>query len=142
MTARLVIVGMAGALFGAGLAVSGMTDPARVIGFLDVTGSWDPTLLFVMAGAVLTFGVGLALMRKLRGGQGWFGVRLPTRDSGPVDRPLVIGSLIFGIGWGLAGFCPGPAIANLAALRSEALVFVPAMVVGMLAARVAFRVDR
>ena len=142
MTARLLIVGLAGALFGAGLAVSGMTDPARVIGFLDVTGSWDPTLLFVMAGAVLTFGVGLALMRQRRGGHGWFGVRLPTRDNGPVDRPLVMGSLIFGIGWGLAGFCPGPALANLAALKSEALVFVPAMVVGMLAARVAFRVDR
>jgi uncharacterized membrane protein YedE/YeeE len=141
MTARFAIIALAGILFGAGLAVSGMTDPARVIGFLDVTGVWDPTLLFVMAGAVLTFGVGLAFMRKWRGGQGWFGVRLPTRDNSPVDRSLVIGSLIFGIGWGLSGFCPGPAVANLAAWRIEALLFVAAMAVGMLAARLAFRVD-
>lgn len=142
MTARFSIVALAGALFGAGLAVSGMTDPARVIGFLDVTGSWDPTLLFVMAGAVLTFGAGLAFMRQRRRGQGWFGVKLPARDRGPVDRPLVIGSLIFGIGWGLSGFCPGPAVANFAAWRIEALVFVPAMAAGMLAARLAFRADQ
>lgn len=141
MNVRLPIVAVAGLLFGAGLAVSGMTDPTRVIGFLDITGAWDPALLFVMAGAVLTFGVGLAAVRNLRGGKGWFGVILPTRNTDPIERRLVIGALIFGIGWGLAGFCPGPALANLAAWRTEALVFVPAMAIGMLIVRVAFRAD-
>ena len=142
MNARLMIVGLSGALFGAGLAISGMTDPMRIIGFLDVTGAWDPTLVFVMVGAVFVFGAGLALMRIVRHGQGWFGVKLPARDLDPVDRRLVLGAVIFGIGWGLAGFCPGPAIANLAAWRIEALLFVPAMAVGMLIARAALGADR
>lgn len=142
MNARLLIVSFAGVLFGAGLALSGMTNPTRVVGFLDVMGSWDPTLLWVMAGAVLTFGGGLAIIGAVRHGQGWFGVKLPTRNHDPVDCRLVIGALIFGLGWGLAGFCPGPALANLAAWRMEALLFVPAMAVGMLIARAAFGVDR
>ena len=142
MNARLLIVSLAGVLFGAGLALSGMTNPTRVVGFLDVMGRWDPTLLWVMAGAVLTFGGGLAIIRAVRHGQGWFGVKLPTRNDDPVDRRLVIGALIFGLGWGLAGFCPGPALANLAAWRMEALLFVPAMAVGMLIARAVFGVDR
>ena len=141
MTKRNLIVFAAGSLFGVGLAVSGMTDPARVIGFLDITGAWDPSLAFVMGGAVTTFGLGLILWRKCTGGRGWFGVALPKRDCTAVDRRLVGGAAIFGVGWGLVGFCPGPAFVNLAALRPEALVFVPAMAVGMLLARVGFGAD-
>ena len=113
----------------------------RVTGFLDVAGSWDPALAFVMGGAVTTFGLGLAQWRKLMGGAGWFGTRLPVREDEPADRQLVIGALVFGIGWGLAGFCPGPALAGLGALRAEALAFVPAMAVGMLLARYVFGAD-
>lgn len=138
---RLPLFLLSGALFGSGLVLSGMTDPARVRAFLDVTGAWDPTLAFVMAGAVGTFGLGMALVRRLRGGRGWFGTRLPARDLDPVDRRLVIGAAIFGAGWGLAGFCPGPALANLAAWRTETLVFLPAMAVGMVLARVLYRAD-
>jgi uncharacterized membrane protein YedE/YeeE len=133
----------AGVLFGAGLALSGMTNPGRVIGFLDITGHWDPSLAFVMGGALTTFAVGTAVWRKGRGAKGLFDDVLPTRDTvGTIDRRIVIGSLIFGIGWGISGFCPGPAIANLAALRPGALAFVPAMAVGALLARVWFGADQ
>jgi hypothetical protein len=142
MISRLLLVLVGGALFGGGLAVSGMTDPSRVIGFLDIAGNWDPALALVMGGAVGTFGVGLLVWRRWTNRKGWFGCELPSRDRSPIDRPLVIGSLIFGIGWGISGFCPGPAIANLGALRSEALAFVPAMAVGMILARFCFGVDR
>jgi uncharacterized membrane protein YedE/YeeE len=125
--ARLFGILAAGGLFGAGLAISGMTDPARVIGFLDVFGNWDPALAFVMAGAVGTYGVGMFALRRLGGG----GDKLPTTRAEPIDRRLVIGAAIFGVGWGLSGFCPGPALANLGALRVEAFVFVPAMTIGM-----------
>ena len=142
MNPRFLTLFVAGALFGAGLALSGMNDPTRVVGFLDVTGTWDPSLVFVMGGAVTTFGLGLIVWRKRTGGRGWFGTMLPGRDHEPVDRRLVVGALIFGIGWGFGGFCPGPGFANLAALRTEALVFVPAMAVGMLLARAGFAADR
>ena len=141
MNQRGLILFGAGALFGFGLALSGMTDPERVSGFLDVTGAWDPALLFVMAGAVGTFGLGLLIWRKRNGATGWGGVKLPARDSDPIDRRLVIGSVVFGVGWGLSGFCPGPALANLAGARTAALWFVPAMAVGMLLARVFFKAD-
>jgi uncharacterized membrane protein YedE/YeeE len=142
MNRQLFCVLGAGILFGAGLAISGMTDPARVIGFLDVAGSWDYSLAFVMGGAVGTFGLGLMIWRRLSGGRGWFGNTLPVRDPAPVDRPLVLGAVIFGVGWGLSGFCPGPAIANLGAWRIEALVFVPMMALGMVLARLLAGVDR
>lgn len=135
MNARTFVLFVAGALFGFGLALSGMTDPRRVIGFLDLAGDWDPALLFVMGGAVTTFGAGMLLWRRRDGGRGWFGHRLPARPSQPIDAALLTGAAIFGVGWGLSGFCPGPAVANLAALRTEALVFVPTMAVGMLLAR-------
>lgn len=141
MNRRFLILFAAGALFGFGLALSGMTDPARVIGFLDVAGAWDSALVFVMAGAVFTYGLGLFLWRKRRGAAGWFGVKLITRDTDPIDRRLVGGSLIFGIGWGLSGFCPGPALANLAELRVVAIVFVAAMAAGMVFARIVFKTD-
>lgn len=129
---------VAGGLFGMGLAIAGMTDPARVIGFLDVTGNWDPTLVFVMGGAVAVYGIGMLILRRLN----LAGLRLPICDSSPIDRRLVIGAAIFGIGWGLGGFCPGPALANLGALRVEALVFVPAMAIGMVIAQKCFGADR
>jgi uncharacterized membrane protein YedE/YeeE len=142
MSRQLVCVFVAGVLFGAGLAISGMTDPSRVIGFLDVAGDWDYSLAFVMGGAVGTFGTGLLIWRKVAHGRGWFETTLPVRDPSPIDRSLVVGAVIFGVGWGLGGFCPGPAIANLGALRTEAVVFVPMMALGMILARLCFGVDR
>jgi len=118
----------AGILFGLGLAVSEMIDPARVIGFLDVAGRWDPTLLLVMAGALAVTAPGFSLILRhghpLLAGQ----FSLPTKTK--IDVPLVAGAAIFGIGWGLAGFCPGPALAALASLSPTVLVFVVAMIVG------------
>ncbi|MCA1659239.1 MAG: YeeE/YedE family protein [Verrucomicrobiaceae bacterium] len=142
--AKLFGILIAGTLFGAGLAISGMTDPARVIGFLDVFGKWDPALVFVMAGAVGTYGIGTLAGRKAshRDALQQEGLKLPTTRSEPIDRRLVIGAAIFGVGWGLSGFCPGPALANLGALRIEALVFVPAMAIGMVAAQRVFGADR
>ena len=135
---KLFLFVFAGGLFGAGLAISGMTDPARVIGFLDVFGKWDPALLFVMAGAVAVYGLGMFALRNF----GRASSKLPAAGSSPIDRSLVIGAAIFGAGWGLGGFCPGPALANLGALRMEALVFVPAMAIGMLIAQRFFGADR
>jgi uncharacterized protein len=129
-----------GLMFGAGLAVSGMTDPQRIIGFLDIAGNWDPTLAFVMAGAVSSFGL-LHLMVQRRG-KPLLGGSLPGKPSRKIDPRLLIGASLFGIGWALGGFCPGPSICNLAYLRTEALVFVPAMVAGMLIAQHAFGADQ
>ncbi|HEU0289550.1 MAG TPA: DUF6691 family protein [Burkholderiales bacterium] len=118
-----------GVLFGAGLIVSGMTDPSKVIGFLDITGSWDPSLGLVMGGAV---GVGLIAFRAARGRTtpilgGTMG--LPAERQ--IDRRLILGSLAFGIGWGLAGFCPGPALVAFGADYDKAVVFTIAMLAGM-----------
>jgi len=139
---QLTVTLAAGLLFGVGLALSGMTDPARVRGFLDVTGAWDPTLLFVMGGAVVTFGIGRLFLARRRNGGGWFGTKLPCADDEPLNARLIVGPALFGTGWALGGFCPGPALANVGALRPEALVFVPCMIVGMLVARHAFGADR
>jgi uncharacterized membrane protein YedE/YeeE len=135
---KLVLIFVAGGLFGTGLAVSGMTDPARVIGFLNVFGPWDPALLFVMAGAVSVYGLGMLTLRRVKNRN----LKLPSPTSSPIDRQLVIGATIFGVGWGLGGFCPGPALANLGALRVEALLFVPAMAIGMFLAQRFFGADR
>ena len=134
---KAVLFVIAGAIFGIGLAVAGMTDPARVIGFLDLFGKWDPALLFVMTGAVAVYGIGMLVFHRsaIRGS-------LPSTCSSPINRRLVIGAAIFGIGWGLGGFCPGPALANLGALRLEALVFVPAMAIGMVIVQRFFKTDR
>jgi uncharacterized membrane protein YedE/YeeE len=141
---------IAGGVFGAGLSISGMTDPARVIGFLDVFGRWDPALLFVMAGAVSVYGLGMLILRKIQAGtltpfqakDPGCNLKLPTAGSSSIDRQLVIGAAIFGVGWGLGGFCPGPALANLGAFRLEALVFVPMMAIGMLFVQHFFGADR
>lgn len=133
---------LAGGLFGAGLAISGMTDPARVIGFLDVLGKWDPALAFVMAGAVATYGLGMFVVRRVASHRDALQKRkLPATKPEPIDRRLVLGAAIFGVGWGLSGFCPGPALANLGALRIEALVFVPTMAIGMVIAQQVFGAD-
>ena len=134
---KLIGIFVAGGLFGAGLAISGMTDPARVVGFLDVFGKWDPALAFVMAGAVGIYGLGTFALRHRAGAT----AKRPTTRSEPIDRRLVVGAAIFGVGWGLSGFCPGPALANLGPLRIEALIFVPAMVVGMVVAQQVFGAD-
>jgi uncharacterized membrane protein YedE/YeeE len=135
---KLLLFLVAGGLFGVGLALSGMTDPARVIGFLDLFGAWDPALLFVMAGAVGVYGLGMLVLRRF----GSQSLKLPSSASSPMDHRLVIGAAIFGVGWGLGGFCPGPALANLGAFRIEALLFVPAMAIGMLLAQRFFGADR
>jgi hypothetical protein len=126
---RVVLVAFAaGALFGAGLAVSSMTDRSVVLGFLDVFGSWNPTLAFVMGGAVAVTAIGFRLTLKrpasLLGGE----FRLPQRDG--IDARLLTGAAIFGVGWGLAGFCPGPALVGVAAGLADAWVFLPAMIAG------------
>lgn len=135
---KLLLILMAGSLFGSGLAVSGMTDPARVIGFLDVFGAWDPALLFVMGGAVGVYGLGMLILRRCESPSR----KLPVAGSSPINGGLVIGAAIFGLGWGLGGFCPGPALANLGAFRTEALLFVPAMAIGMFLAQRFFGADR
>jgi uncharacterized membrane protein YedE/YeeE len=118
-----------GVLFGFGLIISGMSNPQKVLNFLDLTGNWDPSLIFVMGGAVLVGLGGFYLAAKRT--ETFFGgvFHRPTRSD--ITRPLVIGSLIFGVGWGIAGFCPGPAIVALGAGHIKALVFVVAMLVGM-----------
>lgn len=119
----------AGLLFGLGLALSGMLDPARVQGFLDVGGAWDPSLVFVLGGAVTVSALGYAVSRGLRAPALAGAFDLPPRR--PVDRPLVLGAALFGIGWGLSGFCPGPAVAALSTGAVPVLVFVAAMLAGM-----------
>ena len=122
-----------GLLFGAGLVVSGMSDPAKVLNFLDLFGAWNPSLAFVMGGAVLVafFGYRLVLAR----GEPIVGdhFHLPTRSE--IDARIVAGPAIFGIGWGLAGFCPGPALTALGLGATGTLAFIPAMILGMWAAR-------
>lgn len=129
--ASLTLAAVAGALFAVGLLVSGMTQPAKVVAFLDVAGAWDPSLAFVMGGAMVVYA--LAAWRIRGRGAPWFdrGFHLPTRRD--VDRPLVLGSAIFGIGWGLGGLCPGPALVSAAAGSGAAAAFVAAMLAGMAA---------
>ncbi|BBO51471.1 DUF6691 family protein [Stenotrophomonas maltophilia] len=119
---------VSGALFGAGLAVSGMTDARRVLGFLDVAGDFDPTLMWVLASALLVSAVGQRwVLRCARPG---YAARFQLPTARDVDARLLLGAALFGIGWGWAGYCPGPAIAGLAVASREALWFVPAMVAG------------
>lgn len=133
----LLAAAVSGVLFGAGLAISGMTDPAKVLGFLDFFGNWDGRLLAVMSGAIAVNAPLTWWIRQRRAPVLQPHFRIPT-FSGPwhshVDAPLVIGSAMFGVGWGLAGYCPGPAIvssSSLAEASSAALVFTFSMIVGM-----------
>lgn len=118
-----------GVLFGFGLIISGMSNPQKILNFLDITGNWDPSLIFVMGGAILVGLGGFYLVSKRT--EAFFGgaLHIPTRRD--ISKPLVIGGLIFGAGWGIAGFCPGPAIVALGAGHLEALVFILAMLAGM-----------
>lgn len=127
----------AGLLFGCGLILSGMADPAKVLNFLDLAGTWDPSLAFVMLGAISVTALGYALAQRRKAP-----VLEPAFDlppTSPVDRPLIIGSAIFGLGWGLSGFCPGPALTSLILAAPGTFVFVPAMFAGMAVADVMLR---
>lgn len=126
---QALIAFIVGLVFGIGLIVAGMTNPAKVQGFLDLAGRWDPSLAFVMGGAVLVGALAFRFSREreraLLGGV----MRLPTARR--IDRRLVLGSLTFGIGWGLAGYCPGPALASVASGGTKPLIFAGAMLAGM-----------
>jgi uncharacterized protein len=119
-----------GLVFGWGLLISGMTDPGKVIGFLDLAGAWDPSLAFVMGGGVLVGLFGFTVAKKRTSSFLGTAMHLPT--SRDIDRRLVLGSLTFGAGWGLAGFCPGPGIVSMGASQPKAALFVVAMIAGML----------
>jgi uncharacterized membrane protein YedE/YeeE len=119
-----------GLIFGIGLIVSGMTNPAKVQGFLDLAGNWDPSLAFVMGGAILVGLVAFRFAGKRERSLLGEAMRLPAATA--IDRRLVLGGLAFGAGWGLGGFCPGPALASLATGSPKALIFTGAMLVGML----------
>ena len=120
---------LAGLLFGLGLILSGMTDPGKVLGFLDLFGLWDPSLALVMGGAILVGLVAFTLAKKRSQSILGSAMQLPTNQQ--IDQRLVLGSLLFGAGWGLAGFCPGPALVSVASGESKALIFVLAMIAGM-----------
>jgi uncharacterized membrane protein YedE/YeeE len=118
-----------GVLFGVGLIISGISNPQKILGFLDLAGTWDPSLIFVMAGAVIVGLGGFYVVSKRT--EAFFGGALHIPQRRDISKPLIIGSLIFGAGWGIAGFCPGPAIVALGAGHLKALVFVLAMLAGM-----------
>lgn len=118
-----------GLLFGVGLILAGMTDPSKVLGFLDLAGTWDPSLAFVMGGGILV-GLGAFAVAKKRTTT-FFGAALHLPTSTDIDKRLIGGGLLFGAGWGLAGFCPGPAIVSMGAGEPKAAVFVAAMLAGM-----------
>jgi uncharacterized membrane protein YedE/YeeE len=128
---RTIAALICGSLFGLGLSISGMLDPDRVRGFLNVTGAWDPSLIFVLAGGVIVATIGYRLSRLLPRPLLDRRFDLPTKTA--IDAPLLLGSAIFGIGWGIAGFCPGPAIALLTLGIGPAFLFVVTMLVGMIA---------
>jgi len=120
---------VSGLLFGAGLAVSGMADPQRVQAFLDLFGSWDPTLAFVMGGAMIPMAIAWRVQRRMAAPVATSRFELPGTTK--IDRKLAIGALIFGAGWGIGGLCPGPALADLAIAPVQAAMFVAAMFAGM-----------
>jgi uncharacterized membrane protein YedE/YeeE len=120
---------LAGLLFGLGLILSGMGNPAKVLGFLDIAGAWDPSLMLVMAGAIAVAALAFALAKRRALSLLGSPMRLPTADK--LDRRLAVGAMVFGIGWGVAGFCPGPALLGIGLGLPQAMVFVGAMVAGM-----------
>lgn len=125
MNRQILVALGSGVVFGLGLAVSQMINPAKVLGFLDVAGAWDPSLAFVMAAALLVMGVAWRIQARRV-----VVTAQPAPERG-IDTPLVAGALVFGAGWGLVGYCPGPAIASLALLSAEPALFVLAMLAGM-----------
>jgi uncharacterized membrane protein YedE/YeeE len=131
MSAHTAASFIAGLVFGIGLIVSGMANPAKVLGFLDITGAWDPSLLFVMAGAIAVGAPAYAYMRRKT--RSLLGAPLQIPTARDIDRRLVFGSLVFGVGWGLAGICPGPALVLIGYGSAQGLVFVIAMLAGQVA---------
>ena len=132
-----IVAFLCGLVFGAGLIISQMSNPAKVIGFLDITDKWDPSLALVMAAAVAVFGVLYRL--ALRQGTPLFAPRFSLPEKERLEAPLVVGALIFGVGWGLGGFCPGPAIVSAAFGDARVWAFVAAMIAGMLVYRIGLR---
>lgn len=126
----LVLAGVSGAMFGAGLLLAGMTIPARVVGFLDVSRGWDPTLAFVMGGAVMVYGIAFRIIDRRRRDP-WFDTRFHLPSRRDLDVRLLGGAAVFGVGWGLVGLCPGPAIVSAASGNLAAIGFVIAMLIGM-----------
>jgi uncharacterized membrane protein YedE/YeeE len=120
---------VAGLVFGIGLIVSGMSNPAKVLGFLDLAGAWDPSLALVMSGAVTVGLAGFTLAKRRQ--TTWLGLPVQLPAAGHIDRRLVIGSVLFGVGWGLAGICPGPALVLVGAGLLKGVIFVAAMLAGM-----------
>lgn len=129
MIRDLILPLVSGTIFGAGLAIGGMTDPARVRGFLDLFGDWDPTLAFVMGGAVLVMALAWTLQRRMQ--RPAFAERFFLPETRDITPRLVGGSALFGIGWGIAGLCPGPGFAALAFAPGPAAIFLAAMLAGM-----------
>ena len=125
----LLVSLLTGLVFGIGLIVSGMADPAKVLGFLDLAGAWDPSLAFVMAGAIVVSAVAFAMARQRT--VSLLGAEMKLPMARQINRRLVLGSVVFGIGWGVAGFCPGPGLVALGMGETKAVVFVAAMLVGM-----------
>ena len=119
---------LSGSIFGFGLTLSSMTNPAKVIGFLDITGNWDPSLMFVMIGAIVISAPIFYLLRNKT--KPLFGLNFETPTIKKLDKQLILGASLFGIGWGMVGFCPGPAIASLALLKPFSIIFVIAMAGG------------
>jgi len=126
---QALIALVAGLLFGLGLLLSGMANPAKVVGFLDLAGHWDPSLALVMAGAIGAALPAFTLAKARR--KCWAGCEVALPSATQIDVPLVLGSLTFGVGWGLAGYCPGPALVSLGTGSAPAVVFVLAMIAGM-----------
>lgn len=120
---------LAGLVFGLGLIISGMANPAKVLGFLDLAGRWDPSLAFVMAGAIAVGVVAFAVARTRT--LSFLGADMKLSTARHIDRRLIIGGLLFGVGWGVAGFCPGPAVVALGMGQAKAVIFVAAMLAGM-----------
>lgn len=128
--AKNIIGLLAGLLFGFGLLISGMTDPVKVQGFLDVFGAWDISLALVMGGGLAVAIVGVQLAKRQQ--TSWIGTSIDMPSKTVITKPLIIGAMLFGIGWGLVGICPGPGIVLLGTGRWQAYVFIPAMILGML----------
>ncbi|MDD7973327.1 DUF6691 family protein [Roseinatronobacter alkalisoli] len=138
---RIILAAASGGLFGAGLLVSGMTDTTKVQGWLDIFGAWDPTLAFVLGGAILP--MLLAWNMTTRRAQSLVGQPFPARPDPRLGHNLVVGSVLFGAGWGLVGLCPGPAIASLSWGGTGGIVFILAMIGGMVIAKpIRVRIDK
>lgn len=126
---QIMIAFVTGLIFGLGLILSGMTNPAKIIGFLDIFGDWDPALALVMIGALIVSATSFQLIKKNK--KTYFGQQLNLPANNKIDHKLIIGSLIFGIGWGLAGYCPGPALVSVMHGGYQPVIFVLSMLAGM-----------